>query len=280
MLTKPYATVAYLFTFFAVTASVLRAEENAVEDHSLQNGVTAHRGFSGKFPENTLKAFEAGIKLGADWLECDVYKSSDGKLVVIHDRTTARTTEENLPVAETPWDKLRSLDSAYRFRQAHKLTLEQCPKVSMPLLEDVIRLVMKQNRTRLSIQPKQPIVDDAIRLIRKLDAEKWVGFNDGTYAYMRRVKELAPNIPVFYDTMGTQTDADIARAKESGFETIVMYFSNVTQEDVDAVHAAGLKAGAWTVNNEKEMRRLLGLGIDRIYTDRPDVLLKVKGEAR
>ena len=279
MLTKRYVTVAYLFTFLAVGIFALCTKESAANDSFLQNGVTAHRGFSGKFPENTLKAFDEAMKLGADWLECDIYKSSDGKLVVIHDRTTKRTTEEDLVVAATPWDKLSSLDSAYRFRQKHGLSLEQCPKVSMPLLEDVIRLVMKQDRTRLSIQPKQPIVDDAIRLIRKLGAEKWVGFNEGNYAYVQRVKELAPKIPVFYDTMGTQTDADIKRAKEGGFEAIVMHFSNVTQEDVEAIHAAGLKAGAWTVNREGEMRRLLKLGIDRIYTDRPDILLKLKQEA-
>ena len=280
MFTNRRNAIAYLFTCFALALSAFGADKTVAEDAFLDNGVTAHRGFSGKYPENTLQAFEQAIKLGADWLECDIYKSSDGKLVVIHDRTTKRTTEENLLVAETPWEKLKSLDSAYGFRRKHGLSLEQCPKVSMPLLEDVIRLVIKQNRTRLSIQPKQPIVDDAIALIRKLHAEKWVGFNEGTYAYVRRVKELAPKIPVFYDTMGTKTDADIERAKKHGFETIVMHFSNVTQEDVDAIHAAKLKAGAWTVNNEKEMRRLLGLGIDRIYTDRPDVLLQLKQEVR
>jgi hypothetical protein len=57
----------------------------------LNNGVTAHRGNSGDYPENTLPAFESGIEVGADWIELDIFRTKDGKLVVIHDKTTART---------------------------------------------------------------------------------------------------------------------------------------------------------------------------------------------
>ena len=54
--------------------------------------VTAHRGFSGKFPENTMPAFEAAYNLGVDFIEFDVRESADGVLVVLHDSTVDRTT--------------------------------------------------------------------------------------------------------------------------------------------------------------------------------------------
>ena len=47
----------------------------------LANGVTAHRGNSGEFPENTLPAFKSGIEAGADWIELDIFRTKDGKLV-------------------------------------------------------------------------------------------------------------------------------------------------------------------------------------------------------
>jgi glycerophosphoryl diester phosphodiesterase len=142
----------------------------------------------------------------------------------------------------------------------------------MPLLEEVIRVVMKQNRTRLSIQPKQDIVDEVMALIRKLGAEQWIGFNEGSFARVARVKELSPKVHVFYDTDGIDTKLHVERARKHGFESIVMYHENITKEDVKMVQDAGIEAGAWTVNDPEEMKRLLELGIDRLYTDYPSRL--------
>lgn len=62
----------------------------------LSNGVTSHRGNSGEFVENSMPAFVSGIELEVDWLELDVFRSKDGKLVVVHDKTTARVGDKEL----------------------------------------------------------------------------------------------------------------------------------------------------------------------------------------
>src|SRR6185295_18485503 len=61
--------------------------------------VFAHRGGSALAPENTIEAFDNGIRLGADGLELDVHLSQDGVVVVHHDRTLERTTTLAGPVA-------------------------------------------------------------------------------------------------------------------------------------------------------------------------------------
>ena len=78
--------------------------------------------------------------------------------------------------------------------------------------------------------------------------------------------------------MGEGTDIHVSRALEYGFESIVMNHRNVTAEDVEKIHAAKLEAGAWTVNDGKEMRRLLNAGIDRIYTDQAEILMAIREE--
>lgn len=46
----------------------------------------AHRGFSGKYPENTMLAFQKAIETdGCDGIEMDVHLSKDGEVVIIHD---------------------------------------------------------------------------------------------------------------------------------------------------------------------------------------------------
>ena len=241
------------------------------------NGVTAHRGNSGELPENTIPAFESVLAIGADWIELDVCLSADGQLVVIHDADTARVGDCCLSVARSSYEALRGVDVAHQFREERQLTVTQCPRDTIPLLSKAIELVRSQERTRLSIQPKSPCVDEAVALVRELGAERWAGFNDGDLAKMRRVKELAPHIPVFWDRgPNTDIDDDVRIATEAGFESIVMHYTGVTAAKVARIHAEGLEAGAWTVNDPADMASLLRLGIDRIYTDCPRRLIEMK----
>lgn len=243
----------------------------------LSNGVTAHRGDSGRFPENTLPAFQSGIEVGADWIELDVFQSQDGKLVVLHDRTTQRVGDKSLDVAESSYEDLLTVDVATDFRRRMGKSLEEFPPHRIPMLEDVLRLVMKQNRTRVSIQPKVDCVAEAIELVKRLKAERWVGFNDGNLRYMTEVKLLAPQIPVFWDRgANTNIDEDIGIAKQNGFEALVLHYTAVTPEKVQKVKAAGLEVGAWTVNDQAAMESLLSVGVERLYTDHPSRLLDLK----
>ena len=243
----------------------------------LQNGVTAHRGNSDAFPENTLPAFESGIEVGSDWIELDLFRTRDGKLVVTHDRTTVRVGDRNLSVPDPTYEELLKVDVATDFRRRTGKSLEDCPSQRMPLLEEVLRLVMKQERTRVSIQPKMDCVVDAIALVKRLGAERWVGFNDGNLQYMAKVKRLAPDIPVFWDRSAeTDIGEDIRTAQKHGFEALVLHHSGVTAEKIQRVKAAGLEMGAWTVNDRARMETLLDLGVERLYTDRPRLLLTVK----
>ncbi len=249
-------------------------------DEFLHNGVTAHRGNSGEFPENTIPAFKSGIEAGADWIELDVFKTADDKLVVIHDRTTKRVGDKDLDVVQSSYDELLTVDVASEFRRDHNLAVDQLPKHTVPLLEDVLRLVMLQKRTRVSIQPKMDCVADAVALVKRLKCEPWVGFNDGNLTLMAKVKMLAPKLPVFWDRGESDIHEDITTAKRHGFEALVLNQAVVTQAKVDKIRGAGLEAGAWTVNNESEMKRFLELGVNRIYTDYPKRLLQIVQQTR
>lgn len=243
----------------------------------LYNGVTAHRGDSGGFPENTMAAFESALALGVDWIEIDIFRSSDGVLVVTHDATTERVGDKNLAIAEHTLAELEAVDVAADFRKRSGLSAEACPPARMPTLQAVIERMIRQDLTRLSIQPKIDVVDEAIALIRELGAERWVGFNDGDLNKMRRVKELAPDIPVFWDRNADfPLAADLETAKQYGFESLVVHSSGLTAEKVRAIKAAGFEAGAWTVNDAPAMQVLLDMGLDRIYTDFPKRLLNLR----
>ncbi len=73
--------------------------------------VFAHRGGSALAPENTLAAFDTGLRAGADGLELDVHLSADGVPVVIHDDTLDRTTNASGPVASLTAAELARVDA-------------------------------------------------------------------------------------------------------------------------------------------------------------------------
>ena len=73
--------------------------------------VAAHRGWSEKFPENTIEAFVSAIELGVDQLETDIRISKDGELVLMHDATVDRTTDGSGAVNEMTLEELKALDA-------------------------------------------------------------------------------------------------------------------------------------------------------------------------
>lgn len=79
----------------------------------------AHRGDRKNFPENTMSAFRATVEMGIDVIETDVRMTKDGKLVLIHDRDVARTTNGQGNVDEMTLDEIRALDAGFRKGAEH-----------------------------------------------------------------------------------------------------------------------------------------------------------------
>ena len=252
------------------------AQEAASSAAFLQNGVTAHRGNSIEFPENTMAAFQSAIELGADWIELDLFLTRDGKIVVIHDKSTARVGDRALMVGESTYDQLLAVDVASDFRKRHHKSLDECPPAKIPLLEDVLRLVGTQAKTRVSLQPKVDCVAEAVAIVQKLKMERQAGFNDGNLQFMIEAKRRAPEVTIFWDRgPETDLDKDIAIAREHQFHALVLRHDGVTEVKIQKIKAAGLEAGAWTVNDPKVMHKLHNWGVQRIYTDDPRTLLRL-----
>ena len=73
----------------------------------------AHRGYSGKYPENTMLAFRKAVEAGADGIELDVQLTKDGVPVIIHDELVDRTTDGKGLVKDMSLTQLRQLDASY-----------------------------------------------------------------------------------------------------------------------------------------------------------------------
>ncbi len=237
------------------------------------NGVTGHRGNCEAMPENTLAGFENAIALGVDFLETDVHESSDGVLFLCHDATTGRTCGTDLVIAETEAAELRKLNAAHGFAPGLELPV--------PTLDELLALALKHPQIRVSLQPKCPAVGAICEAVKKAGMSGRIAFNDGNFDWINEAKKRIPEAAIFYDTYGVeQLESGIEKARAAGFYGIVAHCDSLNRERVAAIAAAGLEPGVWTVNDEAEMRRFFEMGVFRIYTDRPALALRIKGETK
>ena len=77
--------------------------------------IYAHRGFSEKYPENTMLAFEKAVEIGVDGIELDVHLTKDNELVIIHDEDVKRTTNGEGLVKDMTLEELKKLDASATF---------------------------------------------------------------------------------------------------------------------------------------------------------------------
>lgn len=97
---------------------------------TLQPTLVAHRGHAAAYPENTLSALESACAAGAAWVEIDVQRTRDGKLVLFHDGDLQRLCAVPGTVHDKTWQELQALSCANegrfgsRFAQQRMASLE------------------------------------------------------------------------------------------------------------------------------------------------------------
>ncbi len=233
----------------------------------------AHRGFSSKFPENTMLAYQKALDLGVKHIELDLQLTRDGHLVVMHDRTVDRTTNGKGRTVDLSLDEIKTLDAGKWL--SPEFSGERIPTYAEVLagLEPSVVLV-----TELKFEEDEGI-QTVIDTIRNYDAADRVVISSFDLPKLPIVKALEPELPTTpllkSDESSIQQRIDQTRAL--GAETIGPRCSDTTQELVDAAHDAGLLLRAWGLGKDQgeEMTRLIDLGIDGMTTDCPDILQQI-----
>lgn len=275
----------------AFAVAVLRkAAQRRVEEGWPTN--FAHRGASLRAPENTLEAFRLAARSGAGGLELDVHMTSDGRIIVIHDDSVDRTTEGTGLVRCMTLHEVQSLDAGYRFTPDGGTTYPYRGwDVRVPELGEILR-EFPGHRVNIDVKEERPGVEATL-----LETIKDAGAGDSVLvvsempAVVERVRELSgnsistgasrPEIRDFY-RMSKLCLEFLLRPPYDALQVPVEYGGRevVTTRFVKAAHDRGVRVDVWTIDDPKEMRRLLDLGADVIMTNRPEVLEGVLGERR
>ncbi len=254
--------------------------------------VIPHGGGDGLYPQDTLLAFERTIAMGADVVDVDLRLSKDDVVVAFHDATVDRITGSSGSVRTMTFDQLSRLDAGWSFTPAgvDPTAPDAYPyrgmNVTIPTFESILE---EFPTTLLSIDLKDESLDMVLPVCKLLGDHRrsndvFVGSNsDEQILEFRRV---CPNVR----TSAIMSDVYAARDARAGNDPNFVPAVTVNQPPfrrdgrqlVDAAslawaHQHGIAILTWVVNDVDDMKLLVDLGVDGIYTSYPDRLLTILG---
>lgn len=235
-----------------------------------QIGVTAHRGAAAIEPENTLRGVRYALSLGVSRVEIDVHLSRDSELVVIHDATVDRTTNGTGAIAEKTLHEIKQLDAGKGER--------------VPTLQEVVDVFQEfwaqGGGTFLQIELKgEGTAKPTVAAIQRNGIADKIVLASFDAERLAAAKELLPTAIFGFLTSKLEPDP-LEIALRIGANAVHLQHRLATQEWVDRVHAAGLEARVWNIDEAERMKWAIDLGVDGIGSNDPRLLLEILAEHR
>jgi glycerophosphoryl diester phosphodiesterase len=236
-----------------------------------------HRGAKAVAPENTLAAFRRAVEMGADGVELDVMLSKDGIPVVHHDYKLGRTENGKGRIGRTTVAQLKRLD-------AGGWKDPQFAGERIPTLAEVFHTLDRQVVVNVELKTGswfpnglEAAVFAEIKRSHMVDMVIISSFNPFALLRMRELSQTMPQgllyAPNQWPHMSRAWLRPLVRP-----EALHPHHKIVTPRFVKWAKKKGYRINTWTVNEPEEMRRLIGLGVDAIISDVPDVLGQVLQE--
>jgi len=224
-----------------------------------------HRGANRYAPENTLPAFEKGIRLGADFVEFDVRTTSDGKFYLLHDSVLDGKTDGHGPIAATPSSVIATLSAGVKFRRAFA-------KVGLPTLDDFLTTVEGKVNLYFDAKAIPPeILSEAVE--RHHLAERTVVYQ--SLDYLLKLKAINPRIRAL-PPLGAPDELAPLAEKLKPYAVDTQW--NILSRDLIArCHALGILVFSDALGSHERIEdylQAMDWGIDLIQTDHPLRLMR------
>ncbi|MCK7634052.1 MULTISPECIES: glycerophosphodiester phosphodiesterase [unclassified Shewanella] len=229
--------------------------------------ITAHRAGAARAPENTLAALRLAIAEKADYAEIDVQTAADGTLVVLHDADLMRIAGDPRRVANLTVTEMQRLDVG----RWHSVAFvgEFVPTLAQMLNE-------ARNKIGLNIELKYNQADPSlaqavVSLLQQEQMTQQVVITSLEARAIEEVQRLDPSIRT--GLIVTQSIGDPSRANTQ-FLAVNQAMAN--EKFIARAHKGGKQIHVWTVNNPRQMLRMLALGADVLITDYPKEAVDIR----
>ncbi len=243
-----------------------------------------HRGGAALGLENTMSAFKAGLKAGADGFEFDVMETADRQIIVFHDKALQKRLPIEGVVRQKTLAELRKIDLSPYFKKFHSKIPKALHAEKIPTLIELFRFLRKHPHLIINLEIKN---EDLIgrgtekriaHLIRVFGFQKRIIVSSFNPFALWRFKRVATDIP----TGLIYSDHNVPiYIKKLWFlwlarpDALHPHYKIVTPSYMKWARKRGFRVNVWTVDDPKEMKRMIQLGVDMIITNYPDRLAKI-----
>ena len=182
-----------------------------------------NKGASAIAPENTLKSFQKAIELKADYIEFDIHRTLDDKIVIIHDANTINTTGFSGDIRGMKLSDIKKLDAG----EGEKI----------PTLEELIKLA--KNKIKLQVEVKAPgLENQLVDLLRENDLIESSIVSSFDIKELLKINKIEPRLKLGYLipmvlTKDRMVKRYVQKAIDNRFFAIHPYYQVVDQEFVD-----------------------------------------------
>ncbi|MCK0473078.1 glycerophosphodiester phosphodiesterase [Halalkalibacter sp. APA_J-10(15)] len=235
--------------------------------------IFAHRGFSARYPENTMVAFQAAYDSGADGIELDVQLTKDRIPVIIHDETINRTTDGAGFVKDFTFNELRKWDAG-TIKNNHE------QKCLIPSLDEYFQWV-KQTDLITNIELKNGMIsyegleEIILEMITTYELEDQIILSSFNHYSLAKIAELNPNIETAILFMeGLYKPWDYARTV--GARGLHCFYPVAQKPIIDQAATEQIAVRPFTVNEEEDLKRLIFYQCPAVITDHVDQALLIR----
>ncbi|EDS77728.1 glycerophosphoryl diester phosphodiesterase family protein [Clostridium botulinum C str. Eklund] len=232
----------------------------------------AHRGFSGKYPENTLLAFEKAIEVGADGIELDVQLTKDNEIVIIHDEDVARTTNGTGLIKDLTYDEISKLDASYIYKDQYGFN-------KIPTLREYFELI-KDTDIITNIELKTGVIEylgienKVWDMIQEYKLQDKVIISSFNHFSIMRMRKIAPNLK--YGLLSETWLIDAGKyVNNLEIQCYHPLYRNLTNDVVKEIKQYGIEINTYTVNTKEDIEDMISKNIDIIISNFPDLVREV-----
>ena len=271
--------------------------------------VFGHRGACGYLPENTMESLELAFELGADAIEFDVVMTKDGQAVICHDRDLTHVTNIlekaflSTKVDELNLEDVSQLRAIERYPDGRVQSAKRSGEFKIPTLREVFANPVFDNQ-HLIVELKygEHFLDSSLDVaaVTKLELEQSGALERGVkvtiesfeFETLKRAKELIGERASYVFLVAPETlpagqsepSDDYLKSIRSEFDGLSVAIPMVLQSDLVArTKALGMPIYTYTARVETAegdvagwFQRLIATGVDGIFADQPDELIKVR----
>jgi glycerophosphoryl diester phosphodiesterase len=238
----------------------------------MKTKITAHRGYSEKYPENTLIAFEKAVERGADRIELDVHLTTDNTLIIHHDYYLGNPDNGEGLIYEKDSKYIQSLDVKGQ---------------KIPLLKEVFQSLKDTCEYELELKGfNKEFVREVLKLVHSFGLLSKCEFTSSSQLLLNVLKRIEPDAKIGYFTPKAPSWMEIKLAQK-------IYYSDFTFGNIDYAHCPldlltkeyvvflqekGIKVHVANTDSKEDIEKAFDLEVDQLSTNQLDLALSIRSE--